>query len=89
MFQYPVMPNLNSVYMWHGPPHKEKLVTSVAVEGLEMVSNFLSHKKYDSSVKLKLKDTFVFRSIHCKTLVWNAWLKQKSPVQKVVLKQQK
>lgn len=83
------MPNLNSVYMCHGPPDKEKWVNSFAVESLETVSNFLSHKKYDGSMKLKLKDTLVFRPINSKTLVWYAQLKRKSPVQKVISKQQK
>lgn len=62
------MPNLNSVYMWHRPPDKEKLVTSVVVEVLEMLSNFLSHK-HDGRMKLNLKDSILFRPTHCKTLV--------------------
>lgn len=58
MFPYPRMPKVHPVYMWHRSPEEEKCVNSVAEEILERVdSDFLSRKRNDGYMKLKLKDT--------------------------------
>lgn len=58
MFPYPLVPNVHPVYTLHRPPEEEKCVNAVAVEILERVdSDFLSHRRNDGCMKLKLKDT--------------------------------